>query len=207
MRKEEVIRCPGDRDALLKFLLVKAAPVMMEVRPAVLVRLANCGRQKELQRYDQFCVYQKEILAALGTEYFIMKVNEENIHIMFFDRQKLKLLLRQPRVKEYLTKFGYPGMSSLEMYMNELRRRFNGPEFPHEIGIFLGYPLKDVRGFIEKRHAANHIRRTLWKIFGDPAESLRLMRVYRFAEDIARAAIEQYENIDLSIARIRKGMY
>ena len=40
-------------------------------------------------------------------------------------------------------------------------------EFPHEIGVFLGYPLGDVVGFIENR-GKNFTCCGCWKSYGDP---------------------------------------
>ena len=47
------------------------------------------------------------------------------------------------------------------------RRLCCSAEFPHEIGIFLGYPLHDVVGFIENR-GQNFTCCGCWKSYGDP---------------------------------------
>lgn len=39
-------------------------------------------------------------------------------------------------------------------------------EFPHEIGLFLGYPPEDVQGFMENK-AARHKLAGCWKVYGD----------------------------------------
>ena len=39
-------------------------------------------------------------------------------------------------------------------------------EFPHEIGLFLGYPPDDVEGFIENREKAFKCP-GYWKVYGD----------------------------------------
>ncbi len=50
-------------------------------------------------------------------------------------------------------------------------------DFPHEIGLFLGYPPEDVRGFIEDRRACKCIG--CWKVYGD--------------EEKARAAFDRFD--------------
>ena len=42
----------------------------------------------------------------------------------------------------------------------------DGGDFPHEVGLFLGYPAEDVRGFIENR-AAGCKCVGCWKVYGD----------------------------------------
>ena len=42
--------------------------------------------------------------------------------------------------------------------------------YPHEIGLFLGYPLSDVIGFIENR-GWNYTCCGCWKSYGDPEKA------------------------------------
>ena len=51
-------------------------------------------------------------------------------------------------------------------------------KFPHEIGVFLGYPLQDVKGFIEN-NGRNSKYTGLWKVYGDKAASIRMFKKYR----------------------------
>ena len=56
------------------------------------------------------------------------------------------------------------------------------PEFPHEIGLFLGYPPEDVKGFIENR--ALHSKCTgCWKVYGDQEEAERIFARYKNCTD------------------------
>ena len=49
---------------------------------------------------------------------------------------------------------------------DELRRRLAQSGFPHEIGLFLGYPPVDVEGF--QRDAGRNCKFSgLWKVYGD----------------------------------------
>ncbi|MBE6381939.1 MAG: DUF3793 family protein [Lentisphaerae bacterium] len=48
----------------------------------------------------------------------------------------------------------------------ELRRRASVELIPHEVGVFIGYPLKDVAGFM--RHIpATPVHRGAWRVYGD----------------------------------------
>ncbi len=60
----------------------------------------------------------------------------------------------------------------------QLIRRFRTREgFPHEVGLFLGYPPEDVRGFIEHRPCRSC--QGFWKVYGDREKAERLFRSYR----------------------------
>ena len=56
-------------------------------------------------------------------------------------------------------------------------------EYPHEIGIFLGYPLQDVVGFIENK-ARNYTCCGYWKCYGDPAAAQKCFERYRICTRI-----------------------
>ena len=51
-------------------------------------------------------------------------------------------------------------------------------DFPHEIGVFLGYPLHDVIGFIENR-GQNYSCCGHWKCYGDADRAQRTFDVYK----------------------------
>lgn len=73
---------------------------------------------------------------------------------------------------------GYAG-TNLDGLLEQLARRLQTqPEFPHEIGVFLGYPLQDVIGFI-KNQGQNFTCCGFWKSYGDPAEMQACFACYR----------------------------
>ena len=55
---------------------------------------------------------------------------------------------------------------------------FMDQEFPHEIGVFLGYPLEDVEGFIQNG-GRNYTCCGCWKSYGDPEKAEELFASYR----------------------------
>ena len=51
-------------------------------------------------------------------------------------------------------------------------------EFPHEIGIFLGYPLADVVGFIEHQ-GHDYVYCGYWKVYGDLRSAVKSFDIYK----------------------------
>ena len=69
-----------------------------------------------------------------------------------------------------LRQYGYAAENA-EQCLERLGERLRaGGDFPHEIGLFLGYPAEDVRGFIEEKDAFKCVG--AWKVYGD-AEAAR----------------------------------
>ena len=63
--------------------------------------------------------------------------------------------------------------SEINKALKELKERLHMCEkFPHEIGLFLGYPLGDVKGFI--KHRGQNCKCTgCWKVYCDEREARR----------------------------------
>ena len=63
------------------------------------------------------------------------------------------------------------------------RRVHCGEEFPHEIGVFLDYPLSDVIAFIENK--GMHFRQVgYWKVYSNEAEALRIFALYTKCREV-----------------------
>lgn len=60
---------------------------------------------------------------------------------------------------------------------------FEDEYFPHEIGVFLGYPLDDVIGFIEQQ-GKNYKCCGIWKVYGDEQQSQMLFRKLKKCSEI-----------------------
>ena len=63
-------------------------------------------------------------------------------------------------------------------------------DFPHEIGLFLGYPIEDVRGFIEQGGKDCKLS-GYWKVYGDVQAARRLFRQFDRCRDTARGYVER----------------
>lgn len=177
------MQCVDRHQLLLRHLMIKLAPVLLGVKPAGMVRLTNCGRIGGGAQCDLFCLYQREILEALHLECRILRNDGIDLVVLFFRRAVLERTLASSEAAGFLKECGYPSGQGMAAILEELTMRCRqGENFPHEIGIFLGYPLKDVRGFIEDRPACRTVPRGLWRVAGDPAESLAAMEKFRCAE-------------------------
>ncbi len=87
--------------------------------------------------------------------------------------------------------FGVP-----ERYIVQLMQRLaDDVEFPHEIGLFLGYPPKDVCGFIENR-AGGYKCVGEWKVYGDEDKAKKTFAQYRKCKEVYCAQYAQGRSIE-----------
>lgn len=71
--------------------------------------------------------------------------------VYVYRAKSLEESLQQPDVQHYLLREGYP-QGGLQECLDHLSRCLCcEAEFPHEIGVFLGYPLEDVVGFVANK--------------------------------------------------------
>lgn len=98
----------------------------------------------------------------------------------------LKWDLRAPNVAAYLRECGYEDPLNVTGAIGKLRMRLQTCDsFPHEIGLFLGYPLQDVRGFIENK-GRNHCLCGCWKVYADPEEAMRKFSLFKKCGQVYR---------------------
>ena len=112
--------------------------------------------------------------------------------IYVYRPEKLARDLNESAAGTLLAGLGYPcARDSAERRLAKLIRRLRqGGEFPHEIGLFLGYPAEDVLGFIERRESSTYTG--CWRVYGD--------------EDKAEKTFARFKKCtELYCARYRRG--
>ena len=178
------------RKELMKFLLIKTAPVRSGVKPAEFLRVRKCYRSKPEQ---SFCIHQAEILATLRLPCRFLRKDAESSLLLFYQPELLQETLRDPVIRKELTRLGYPEEFSAAAALKFLQKRFAEENLPHEIGFVIGYLRK------EKRTSVPH---GIWQVFGDPAESLRRMKLYSSVESLAEKILETYQDIGVCLEKI-----
>lgn len=168
---------PDERDCLASFLALEAAEVLAGVKPANLVQLRNrrqpCGRNL----HQLWQAHGATLLADSPLEALSLRQKDSGDLMLFYYPDLLQTHLHQPETAAFLEEQGYQS-TDLANALAELKRRFQAlDEMPHEIGIFLGYPLKDVAGFMGCSNKPCTACRQ-WRIYGDPATSLALSDNY-----------------------------
>ena len=81
------------------------------------------------------------------------------------------------QAKPLLLERHYPIPSPERCIAHLIRRLTDTAAFPHEIGLFLGYPPEDVRGFIRDPTVCKYSG--CWKVYGDVNAARSLFEAYR----------------------------
>ncbi|MCK4258625.1 MAG: DUF3793 family protein [Halanaerobiales bacterium] len=135
---------------------------LVGVKPAELINIPINKHGVKSSDWEEcrFCLLRHK-------EIKVKKINKENRkQVLIYHSASLDQTLSKPINLKILRRVGYPSKYSLEGYVNNLLRRLNSDEFPHEIGIFLGYPTKDVIGFMG--HPSLKLVKTKgWQYYGN----------------------------------------
>ena len=113
--------------------------------------------------------------AGKGFAFILLREDEERLLVYVCHRARLEKYLFAPDVRAFLARFGYE-YGSVEEALKQLKCRMSG-EFPHEIGVFLGYPLGDVCGFL--RDPDGCILCGAWKVYENVGEAARTFERFR----------------------------
>lgn len=98
--------------------------------------------------------------------------------IYVYRPKQLERDLADTVVRKLLAGAGYP-RENAEGMLSFLAERIAGDgEFPHEIGLFLGYPAEDVVGFIENK-GCHYKCCGLWKVYSDETAAQELFSKYQ----------------------------
>ena len=163
-------------------LVEQCAPTLAGVKPASLF----CWQYENAR--EAVARWAKE-LAPFGIALRIMRTCSCTGHslIYLYRSAWLRQITMVPEYRAFLEKQGYHLEQGCSGLLEQLSARLClERDFPHEIGIFLGYPLEDVVGFIENQ-GRDYTCRGPWKVYGDPvAAQNRFSRYRRCTEHYCR---------------------
>lgn len=104
---------------------------------------------------------------GLGVRLLLERPGDGSALVYVYRPAHLGRVLALAGRRRFLEGAGYR-LGGPEELLDQLAARLRSrPDFPHEIGLFLGYPLRDVVGFIENR-GKNFTCCGMWKSYGDP---------------------------------------
>ena len=118
------------------------------------------------------------ILNRKGMRAIPLKKKKDSILLYLFRPERLEEDLRQLETACMLEEMGYP-CGRMEQCISCLIRHLKEDEsFPHEIGLFLGYPPSDVRSFMHSQREG--VKCTgCWKAYSNQEEAERTFEKYR----------------------------
>ena len=129
-------------------------------------------------------------LVPKGLRVLPLRVRSGRALIYVYRPSGLQRSLDDAQARQLLQDYGYSPANAEGCLLRLAQRLRNAEEFPHEIGLFLGYPPKDVRGFIEHRDCDLKCI-GCWKVYGDKEKAQKTFRQFRKCSRIYRQKWEE----------------
>ncbi|NIP49798.1 MAG: DUF3793 family protein, partial [Gammaproteobacteria bacterium] len=140
-------RFPDEKQCLASFIAWQAAEVIAGAKPANLINIPDrelaCGRNMS-KLWEE---HKTSVLKNGNVSGLVLKQKEDRLLALIYNSKELEKVLKRTPVKKALGQLGYDYVTFNEA-LGHLQKRMQGADFPHEVGFFLGYPIKDVYGFM-----------------------------------------------------------
>ncbi len=167
--------CAMDRRRVELQVVLQCAPTIAGIKTSNLLIVSK--DQEDKVRY---------VLRHSGLLGYRLVYDRHRVIFLVFNKDMLTAYLSTDEVRAFLKEYGYRtdafGYSLRyfqERYANYVRSR---EEFPHEMGVFLGYPLGDVRGFIDNE-GDGFVLSGYWKVYNNETEAQRLFELFDDVKD------------------------
>ncbi len=126
-----------------------------------------------------------ELLEGTGISWRVLAVRRGKAIVLFYRCEELEEYISRPGNRRFLKTAGY-GSMELEEMLDDLAARMDRPDrgwngFPHEIGVFLGYPAEDVECFM-KKEGKDCLAVGYWKVYHDVSHAVRTFRTFDAAK-------------------------
>lgn len=163
----------------------QCAPVLACIKPSnlLIVKSEICQKLKE------------DIIEAKANYKLLYKAQNKYIYLIY-RKIAVERLISTGENLNYLKNMGYDEYilkNDVDAAIDYLALRLRDSlekkcVFPHEMGIFMGYPIEDVLGFIEN-NGKNYQLSGYWKVYQNKDVAVRIFKQYDLARNVALSLI------------------
>lgn len=162
-----------------KYLVKNCSPTLASIKTANLFSINHLGEENLKKQIEEW----NHKLCDKGVSLILLR-NRNNIALVYVCRKsRLREDLSKAGVAEFLKIYGYRS-TDVDYAIERLKSRLSSQDgFPHEIGIFLSYPLGDVIGFIE--NAGKNSKCTgCWKVYCNECEAVKIFAKFKKCREV-----------------------
>lgn len=129
-------------------------------------------------------------LSPKGVMVIPVRFWDGKVQVYVYRKKLLEAELGKGEAKEILEEKGYRLKGVCSLVSQLVKRLKEGESFPHEVGLFLSYPPRDVRCFLNKEE--NHCKgKSLWRAYGDEKKAVETSLRYKKSMD---ECLEMFRN-------------
>jgi len=175
-----------DMEHLSQWLAVELAATLRGSKPSTILSFANTRIWSLLTLWRKF---GQNVLEKTTIQFMTLRRTADKEIVLFFRRDILEQCIVETSHSNFLQNHGYPVHMGLNACLDILKKRFQHC-CPHEVGVLLGIPLKDVLGFMGLTNLPLTCRGE-WCIYGSPEKSLAAMQKYAADRSLITCLLEK----------------
>lgn len=141
-------------------------------------------------------------LVPKGVRLLPLRYENGRALVYMYRPDRLKTDLKNALASEILSERKYPAESSEKCVAELIKRLKTQNEFPHEIGLFLGYPAEDVDGFIRCK-AKNAKCVGTWKVYGNEETAKQKFELYKKCTGAYQNAYRKFNSFDRLVVSLQ----
>lgn len=135
------------------------------------------------------------LLGKKGLRVLPLKFRDNRALVYVYRVSHLLRDMKDDAVSHLLREMGYETETPERCIVQLIRKLEGCSEFPHEIGLFLGYPPEDVCGFIENRARGCKLI-GYWKVYGNEEKARKTFAKYRKCTEVYTAQFVGGRSVD-----------
>lgn len=172
-------------------ILRHCAPTLARIKTA---NLFTCEVKSREELKEELRKYNKKFVKK-GLRILPLRYKDGRALIYVYRPSLLSQDLKHSYARELLSTLGYIPQSAGLSVVRLIKRLNEVEDFPHEIGLFLGYPAEDVKGFIEDG-SRNYKCKGYWKVYSDEEKARRLFEKYKHCTSVYAEKWAQGRSLD-----------
>lgn len=177
--------------SLEKALVYHCAPALAGIKPS---NLANCLLSRYPDCHEEISELNR-ILNGKGIYFKPLFECKRRVLLLVYRSSCLEKHLQDQEIQAYLHSIGYPPSGSLDETLVHLGKRIaESSNFPHEIGLFLGYPIEDVLDFLW-HGGKNYKLCGYWKVYSNEKHAKKIFSKYTKCRDAFCSRLEHHQSI------------
>lgn len=179
---KNIVDSYSDVEYLLSTIMCSAAPTLAGEKVSTLLNFSNSNHNLQ----DTWKVNKELIKDLFHIDFYELKEEISYTVVLFYIKEKLQEVLKEEKYIRLLEKYGYKKEMNIRENLIHLSHRFKDG-CPHEVGVFLGYPIDDIEIYINR-----------------PGEKCKLVgywKVYKNVEE-ARETFSKYDETKYKAMRL-----
>lgn len=191
-----------NKEYIENYLLYNTSLVIAGVKPAVTITL----KKNNHKLHNSWNEFGKYFINEINLEYIQLRENSDYVILMIYDKGVLENSLNNTEKREFLIKLGYNKEFLIDDCIKKLKTRYDKFHCPHELGLFLGIPFKDVKDFMECTEK-KCLLCGYWKVYNNTDEAKKIFNKYDEIKEYTMKSILRGSNSSCNIIVNIKGCF